>query len=151
MILEFSDWIIYVDKDATCVYYAEEADDRCNCSFCKNFYASVDRLYPDLRNFLSKFGVDIQTPESLIPLTPELYQASFIVQGKIIRGSLEPIWVNGIAVTLEEDTVSNSFIVNFGLMNIPWTLEEDPDMNAKPYGLTDIMNEFKQNITPQQI
>ena len=143
MILEFSDWLIYADVEATRTYCAEEAEDRCNCGYCKNFYASVDTRYPDLRFFLSKFGVDIQVPDSLVPLTPELYQASFVVQGKILRVGSDPIWVNNVAITLEEDTEQNCFIINLGLMNIPWTLQEDPKNFPKPYGLTDIMYDFK--------
>ena len=131
MFLEFADWLMYLDKPATRTYHAQEAQDRCQCQYCKNFYQSVDAIYPDLRYFLSRFGVDIETPESLIPITAELYQASFAVQGKILRFGSDPIWVNGIAVTAEEYE-SESFLLQIGLMNIPWTMPQSPDTLPVP-------------------
>ncbi len=152
MFLEFSDWLIYADKEATCTYCAEESADRCNCGYCRNFYAAVDSVYPNLRYFLSKFGVDMEAPESLIPITPELYQASYMVQGKILRLGSEPIWIDNIAITLEESCEPEWFVINLGLMNIPWILEEDPKHIPKPYGLSDILADIIQdNKTPQQL
>ena len=125
MFLEFSDWLMYVDKAATRTYHAQEAQDRCLCDFCKNFYGSVDAVYPDLRYFLSRFGVDIEAPESLTPITAELYQASYLVQGKILRFGVDPIWVHDIAIMAEE-CEQESFLLQIGLMKIPWTLPHGP-------------------------
>lgn len=150
MFLEFSDWLIYADKEATRTYYAEESDDRCTCGYCRNFCASVDTVYPALRYFLSKFGADIEVPESLIPITPELYQASYLAEGKILRFGSEPIWVNGIAVTIEEDSEQGWFIINLGLMTLPWVVSDDPHSIPAPYGLADMLADFKEK-TPQQL
>ncbi len=151
MFLEFADWLIYADTDATRTYSAEEAAAHCTCGYCLNFYQAVDKAYPNLRYFLSRFGVDIEAPESLIPITPELYQASYVVQGKILRNGSEPIWVHDIAVTLEEDSEPDWFILNLGLMNIPWVLSQHPDTVPKPYGLSDMLADLKQDTkAPQQ-
>lgn len=150
MFLEFSDWLIYSDKDTTRTYCEEEYSSRCTCGYCRNFCATVDAAYPAIRYFLSKFGVDIEVPESLIPITPELYQASYAAQGKILRVGSEPIWVNGIAVTVEEDSEPDWFIINLGLMSLPWVLSDDPNTIPAPYGLSDMLADIKEK-TPQQL
>lgn len=150
MILELSDWLFFADVDSTRSYCAEEASQRCTCGYCRNFYATVDKAYPDLRYFLSRFGVDIEAPESLIPITSDLYQASYVVQGKILRTGSEPIWVHDIAVTMEEDDEPDWFIINLGLMELPWMLPQSPDTVPKPYGLSDMLADIKHKTTPQQ-
>ena len=77
MILEFADWVFNVDTDATREFYFEEFENRCECNFCKNFFATVDMFYPDLRHFLGKFHIDPGVPEALLPFRPTLYQASY--------------------------------------------------------------------------
>jgi len=150
MILEFSDWLLFVDLDSTRAYCAEEAANHCTCGYCRNFYGVIDRAYPDLRYFLSRFGVDIEAPEALIPITDELYQASYVVQGKILRVGSEPIWIHDIAVTLENDEEPDWFVINLGIMKLPWILPQSPDTVPKPYGLSDLLSDIKHKETPQQ-
>jgi len=150
MFLEFSDWVIFSDVENTRTYCAEEAVERCTCGYCENFYKAVDGAYPNLRYFLSRFGVDMEAPESLIPITPELYQASYAVRGKILRFGSEPIWIHDIPVTLEEGSEPQWFFLNLGFMHIPWVLSQDPDTIPKAHGLSDMLADIKRKKTSQQ-
>lgn len=132
MILEFSDWIFNIDTDATAQYYFEESSDRCECGFCRNFYATVDMFYPDLRFFLKKFSIDPGIPEMLLPFRSTLYQASYYTFGKILRYGSGPILVNGVTVTVEEGEEPDSILLHIGLMELPWILEEDPSEERTP-------------------
>ena len=59
MIIKIDAWKFDVDLNATMAYSAQEAMDHCTCGYCRNFYASVDIVYPNLRPFLAEFGVHI--------------------------------------------------------------------------------------------
>ena len=146
MILEFSDWMFFADTESTKEYAEQELAEHCKCGFCQNFYQVVDKTYPDLRYFLSRFGANIEAPESLIPISPELYQASYVVQGKILRIGSEPIWVHDIAITAEEED-PDWFILQLGIMNLPWSLPQDPDSIPKPYGLSDMILDIMKKKT----
>lgn len=143
MILEFHDWIFFVDVESTKVYAAEELLEHCTCAYCRNFYQVVDSIYPNLRYFLSRFGANIEAPESFTPITSDLYQATYVVQGKIIRKGSEPIWVHDIAITVDDYEEPDFFLIQFGIMKLPWILEQSLDTVPKPYGLTDILSVIK--------
>ena len=103
MILEFSDWLFLVDVGENQTYSNQEAQEHCTCAFCRNFYRTVDLAYPDLRYFLRKFGVNIEAPDSLLPVTTELYQAVYPVAGKILRSGSQPIFVSDLPITVEQE------------------------------------------------
>ena len=140
MILEFSDWLFVADVPANRLYCAEEAEDRCNCAYCRNFYRTVDKKYPGLRYFLSRFGMDLETPESLVPITHLVYQVSYTVQGRILRTGAVPIFVDDVAITAEEENEPGYFTLHFGLMDLPWVLDEDPAALTPPVSLRDMLN-----------
>ena len=142
MFLEFSDWLFAADIPANRLYSAEERECRCNCAYCRNFYKTVDGKYPNLRYFLSRFGMDLEAPESLVPITHEVYQGSYIVQGRILRNGSLPIFVDDIAITAEDDAESGFFTLHIGLMNLPWVLSEDPRQLTPPVSLHDMLNMY---------
>ena len=143
MILEFSDWMFFADVENTKSYSAQELAEHCTCGYCENFYKVIDKTYPNLRYFLSRFGADIEAPDSLIPITSELYQASYAIQGKIIRKGSEPIWVHDVAITMEDTEEPDWFLIQLGVMNLPWVLDQDPDSIPKPYSLSDMIEDIK--------
>ena len=143
MILEFSDWLILSDNDSNAAYSTEEAEHHCTCAWCRNFYETVDKQYPGLRYFLSRFGLDIEAPESLQPITPQLYQATYVADGKILRQGSEPIYVDGLPITVEPDIEPDTFNLHVGLMNLPWVLEEDPNEIPFPSGTSDLFSAFR--------
>ena len=142
MILEFADWLFLVNVEDNTTYSTEEAEQHCTCHWCRNFYRTVDHAYPGLRYFLSKFGLDIEAPESLQPFSPELYQASYVAEGKILREGSEPIFVGELPVTVERDADPDSFILNLGLMQLPWVMKEDPCSLPVPDGGVDLFSGF---------
>lgn len=144
MILEFSDWLFFADIDSTRAYAEEEVSEHCTCAYCRNYYQVVDKAYPNLRYFLSRFGIHIEAPEALTPITSELYQATYVAQGKILRKGSEPIWIHDIAVTVEEDSEPNWFLIHLGIMKLPWVLAESPNTIPKPYGLSDMLADIKK-------
>ena len=140
MILEFSDWLFAADIPANQLYCAEEKESHCTCAYCRNFYKTVDRKYPNLRYFLSRFGMDLEAPESLVPITHEVYQGAYIVQGRILKKGSTPILVDDIAITAEEDVEPGYFTLNLGIMNLPWVLNEDPSQLTPPISVRDMLN-----------
>ena len=143
MILEFSDWLFLVNVESNKTYSTEEAESHCTCTWCRNFYRTVNHAYPDLRYFLSRFGLDIEAPESLQPITPELYQASYIAEGKILRQGSEPIYINELPITVEPCDEPEYFELQVGLMKLPWVMKEDPATLPTPAGLPDLFSDFK--------
>ena len=94
MIIEIDGWKFDVDITATMEYSANEAAEHCDCGYCRNFYASIDREYPDLRPFLTQFGVDIEAPDELLPydFPGEMdYDGYYAVCGWILTAGKEPI------------------------------------------------------------
>ena len=132
MILEFSDWVFNADPQATQEYYFEESANRCECCFCRNYFATVDMFYPELRSLLNKFKIDLGVPEMLLPFRSTLYQASYYSIGQILRYGSTPIQVGSITVTAEEGEEPNTFLLHIGLMELPWILEDDPSTEKTP-------------------
>ena len=144
-ILEFSDWLLLSNTELTEAYSEEELENHCNCPWCRNFYQTVDVYYPDLRYFLSRFGLKLEAPESLLPITKDLYQASYVVEGRIIRKGTEPIFVNDLPIMPEQEPETESFILNIGLMKLPWVLDEDQDSVSPPVGVLEYFIELNRS------
>ena len=132
MIIEIDDWKFDVDLDATMQYSAAEAAEHCTCGYCRNFYAAVDRFYPDLRPFLAQFGVDIEAPDELIPYEPTVMEGFYAVCGRVLRFGSKPMSVDGVRICIAEpdDLHVNVFCpepyfaLNTGFMELSWLLEE---------------------------
>ncbi len=128
-ILEIADWKFDIDLEATMEYSAKEAQAHCTCAYCRNFYASVDAAYPQLRPFLTQFGLDIEAPEELMPFDDGVYDATYAVCGKILQQG-SPLCVDGIPVSVQRDSDANIgcpspyFVLSVGLFQLPWVLEE---------------------------
>ena len=67
MVLTFHDWHFDADITKTMTVSGEESAEHCMCGACRNFYRTVDNAYPNLRTFLSQFGLDLEAPDELIP------------------------------------------------------------------------------------
>ena len=134
-VLDFSDWLMLVNNEMTAIYSKEELDSHCTCPWCRNFYLTVDAQYPNLRYFLSQFGLMIEAPESLLPITNDLVQASYTVEGRILRHGCEPIFIDGVAITPEPEVDCEAFTLQLGLMELPWVLEEDKKDASSPCGI----------------
>ena len=74
MILNIHDWIFDVNIDATMALSAAQANDHCQCGYCRNFYSTIDRSCLHLRSFLSQFGLDVDGPDEMCPYEPTIYE-----------------------------------------------------------------------------
>lgn len=132
MILQIDDWKFDIDMAATMEYSAAEAADHCTCAYCRNFYATVDSVYPDLRPFLARFGLDIEAPDELMPYTSTLVTNLYAVSGRIVQACGNPFVVNGVTVTprtsewakINTECQKPYFVLEVGIMDLPWVLDE---------------------------
>lgn len=140
MILQVADWIFEVDIDATMSYSAGIWEDHCACGYCRNFYETLNGAYPQLALFLNQFGMNSLTPEELSPIEPTLYMASYCISGTVIKNGIYPIDLDGVvlSVALEADPLYEPcfgkpfFVLNTGLLELPWVLDEDMDEVISP-------------------
>lgn len=95
MILRIDDWKFDVDLIHTMEYSSAEAAEHCDCAYCRNFYASVDRDCPTLRPMLSQFGLDVEAPDALYPYDFHKdriwYEGEYVVFGSILHAGKMPI------------------------------------------------------------
>ncbi len=132
MILTIADWKFDIDMEATMEYAASEAREHCTCAYCRNFYATVDDAYPQLRPFLAQFGLNMEAPDELMPFddgTDCIYQAVYAVNGNILQQG-QDLKIQEIPVHFESGCAVNTncptphFTVDVGLFSLPWVLEE---------------------------
>ena len=135
MKLKIEDLEFDIDLDATMIQHAKEAEDPCDCAYCRNFSAAIDGSYPNLRTFLAQFGVDITIPDESMPYDrPQQmwYQNVYTVCGRILSGDEAAIEVDGTEVyfhTANHHQINSScpephFFVDVGMMMLPWILDE---------------------------
>lgn len=135
MILKIDDWKFDVDITATMAYSATEAAEHCTCGYCRNFYAAVDQVYPNLRSFFAQFGINIEAPEELLPYEPTIMDGYYAICGKVIQYGKQPIPVDGLYISVPDTGEANInvfcaepyFLLNTGLMEFPWVLDEPMD------------------------
>ena len=130
MHLQLGDWLLDVDVSSTMERTGRHADDHCECGYCRNFYLTVDKAYPNIRPFFAQFGVNIEGPDEFCPYEPTICEASYIICGKIVRHGTQQIHVDGIPVLISSELDLDhvppqpSFGMTVGLLELPWVLEE---------------------------
>ena len=157
MIVRVAEWVFDVDVPATMAYSAGIWEDHCTCGYCRNFYEPMDDVYPQLKLFLKQFGMNSLTPEELSPVEPTLYMASYCISGTVIKNGIYPIDLDGLvlSVDLEADKLYEPcfgkpfFVLNTGLLELPWVLDEDMDEVISPANepeyLQRMMNRLLEN------
>jgi len=92
-----------VDKNLDYYKYINQAD-KCDCNTCKNYYAKIKGCYPDLDQYLSEMGVNIEKPFEAVALSDDKdkngmmeYFAWYIVKGEC--GIDYEIKINNIKIT----------------------------------------------------
>lgn len=140
MLIRVHDWQFDVDIAMNMEISSGQAAEHCMCGYCRNYYLAADQTYPSLRPFLAKFGVDMEGPDELSPFEPTIYEASYIVNGSILKSSNRVFYVDGIPVKIlksneaDMDTARPEpyFVLVIGLMELPWLLDEDPTQVVSP-------------------
>lgn len=146
MILRIDDWEFDIDITQTMAYSAAEAAEHCDCAYCRNFYASVDAYYPQLRPFLGQFGLNIEAPEELFPYDiadQMIYEGSYRVFGSILRFGESTIPVGDVDIlpaVNEEDT--QGFILDFRQVTLPWELDEPMTDTLSPANDPSFLNKM---------
>ncbi len=141
MLLVCNDWRFDVDLEATMEYSANEAEAHCTCAYCRNFYASVDAVYPRLRPFLSQFGLDIAAPEELMPFDDGIYQAAYAVKGKLLQSGAASMESDGIRITAEQND-PEWFVLDTGFFQLPWVLDEPFEDVVSPANKPDFLKKM---------
>lgn len=146
MIIQVDDWQFDVDVDYTRKYNQTIA--QCQCSYDRNYYAAVDKLFPEVRSFLAQFGVDVTHPEEIFSVDqddePINYMSWYTVKGKILQlGGYEidigPVHIlpqhrNEVMLPnpdCDKDDPESYFVLSFLDINLPWVLDE-PMPKAQP-------------------
>lgn len=131
--LPIKDWIFEVDIEQNMSFSTAQAQEHCNCGYCRNFYKTLDSTYPQVRPFLVQFGIDAEGPDELCPFEPTIYEASYIIHGRILKKG-SPFLIHDIPVKVIASAIADMdterpapyFVLIIGLMELPWILPEDP-------------------------
>ena len=123
MTFDLADWRIQVDVEATRKFTTDNADDHCDCAYCRNFYESLPQTYPGLCVALSRLGINPMGPSELMPFTPELYLACYRLRGSILRWGKSQLAVGNIPIVLEAGE-DGSFLLWAGELALPWIQRE---------------------------
>lgn len=140
--IEIDDWKFSVDIEKTKEYYKTHS--LCECAYCRNFYSQIDEKLPELKKFLSEFGVDVSRPDenSSVELETSIDYLSvdYTVCGEIIEvGKYEidiydnlflSIVVNDDCVCPNEQTGKYFTFTVFQIV-LPWVLDEPLNPTAK--------------------
>lgn len=137
MVLDINDWKFDIDLTATMTYSAAETAEHCDCAYCRNFYAAVDDVYPNLRPFLAQFGLDIEAPDELMPYDNEKqlwYDGVYAVSGKILSAGLSELVCDGLLIHPKQENEHElhinvgcpepRFLLDVGSFILPWVLDE---------------------------
>jgi len=154
MTVQLADWLLDVDITLTMSFSAAQAAEHCSCAYCKNFYRAIDGACPHLRQFLSGFGIDIEGPDELCPFEPTIYEATYIIQGKILHKGREVLYIDDIPLQIKSFEISDletehptpylTFCI--GLIELPWLLEESPDQVISPANEPEYLERMEKKL-----
>lgn len=133
----YQNWNFYIDKEVTNEYYKKNIQDQCDCVYCQNYRKSVAENIPkELKDFLTKFGIEIDYPEEIICLATKddiiNYEVFYPVKGSVILDEEKNIELKQAecdirVIPLEQG--SNTQMTNpefyLDILNIclPWTIK----------------------------
>ena len=99
--------------------------------------------YPELRPFLSQFGVVLEGPSELMPFEPTLMLACYRVQGKVLRWGQAQLYADFIPVMVEAGE-SGTFLLWVGELALPWCLNEPAEDVVSPANTTEFMERMQE-------
>ena len=131
MILTIDDWKFEVFVEQTREHSAFSVSRHCTCGYCENYYRSVDLACPGLREFLDRFGADVEGPVEMYPFEPTICLLSYRITGQILEYGLAPLMVDHVPILpIRED--DRQFKLEVGELELPWVMREDPDEVISP-------------------
>ena len=133
--IEKEDYIFSVNIEKTKEYYNTHS--LCDCKCCRNFYEQIATVLPELKGFLSEFGVDISKPDEISSIELDdcidYLSVDYTVCGEIINSTEYEIDIYDnlfINIVVGDGFVSpneqKDKYFTFSVMNIklPWILDE---------------------------
>ena len=101
--LEINGTVFTFDPEKTREYY--KSNEVCDCADCLLFRRTVRDLYPDLAEYLARFGIDIARPDETGPVDLEesilYYFVGYTVCGSAPEGADEEISIAADGKTLK--------------------------------------------------
>ena len=159
MIIQVADWIFDVDVSKTMEYSSNVWEDHCQCGYCRNFYASLNDTYPQLRSFMERFGMNSLTPEEMSPIEPTLCMVSYCISGTILQHGIYPFDIGGVVLSVSSSESNPDyhppfgtpfFVLTTGLLDLPWVLDEDMNEVISPANepeyMQRMMNRLLENL-----
>ena len=143
MILKLGDWRLRVDVEATSERTRKYSFDHCQCSYCKNFYEAIDVAYPELREVMEHFGVNLEGPCELMPFEPTLMLACYRVDGQILQWGKAQLSIKGVKL-LPEAGDAETFLLWVGEVRIPWLQDEAMEDAVSPANLPEFMERMQE-------
>lgn len=143
MLLKAADWIFQVDVAATREQSVRYSKDHCTCSYCQNYYDTVETAYPRLKSFLAEFGIEMNGPIEVMPFEPTLFLACYRVCGKIRDWGFRPLLADGISV-IPEAADDNTFLLWVGELEVPWVQVISPEEVISPANLPEFLDRMQQ-------
>lgn len=137
------DWVFEVDLEGTYAHTSHNSADHCTCGYCRNYYDTVDMVYPELRRFLSQFGVVLEGPSELLPFEPTLILASYKVHGCVLRWGKSSLFAGAVPISI--GTVEEGiFRIWAGEMVLPWCQDEPEDSVISPANAPEFLEHMQQ-------
>jgi len=129
--------VLLIDRDATFQYH-DMFNERCGCSYCRNFFTGFAIHYPKTVQLLKSFGIDIEYPLEIMEFgyvrdkINLLYSAHYAVKGMLPPEKVEfirdgaTIICNSRANAVYSNTAMSDpcFIVEIQNLYLPWLLNE---------------------------
>ena len=143
MLLKAADWIFQVDAIATREQSIRYSKDHCTCSYCQNYYDTVETAYPRLKSFLAEFGIDMNGPIEVMPFEPTLFLACYRVCGNIRNWGFHPLLADGISV-IPEAGDDNTFLLWVGELEVPWVQVISSEEVISPANLPEFLDRMHQ-------
>lgn len=143
MVIELDDWRFQVDKQATWERTSNNALDHCECGYCKNYYDTVEMMYPELSVLLGEFGVNMMGPSELMPFEPTLMLACYRVQGEILVWGNRQLCFGDVRI-MPETGADGTFLLWVGEMELPWIQNENAEDVVSPANLPEFLERMRE-------
>lgn len=143
MILKLGDWRFRVDVEATAERTRKYSFEHCECGYCKNYYEAIDVAYPELRQVMEHFGVNLEGPCELMPFEPTLMLACYRIDGQILQWGKSQLSVKGVTI-LPEAGDAETFLLWVGEVRLPWLQKEAVEDVVSPANLPEFLERMQE-------
>ena len=128
--------VFWLDYEKTQTYY--ETHSVCDCCCCRNLYAQIKKVAPNLDAFLKTFGVDISRPDEIGSTEMKDYIdylfVGYTVTGKMITPEFYETEIDDLTVTISagnapyewfpHEQTEPCFFISVSGLSLPWVLDE---------------------------